>query len=684
MLVSIGWLPYGVLKGLIKLVLGIFKIIKTVFSFRNGRAFLSFGLTLTIVFSVFSVGVWWFWKEVLSDMPGIEKIYFPPALSTRIVDRNGKNLYVFYQNENRSWISLSQIPTHLIQATIAIEDKDFFTHSGFSVKSIVRALWANKDSKAGENLQGGSTITQQLVKNVFLSKEKSWRRKIREVILAVTLESKLSKEQILERYFNQVPYGGEIYGIQEASRKYFGKEVNDLNLAESSFLAGLPAAPSSYSPLSGIEFAKKRQGRVLEEMVKSGNISESDAKNVFSQNLQIQNDKTKIDAPHFVFYVKDILKDKFGYDKLGSEGVVVKTSLDLELQTFTDKVVSDEVGKVARLRIGNGSAMVVDVKNGDVLAMSGSKDYWAKDIDGKYNITTAERQPGSSIKPINYLNALMKGATLSTTIDDGPVSYKIPGQKPYAPQNYNGKYMGRVTLRTALASSLNIPSVKLLDRYGINSMIDLAQSMGINTWDDRSRFGLSLSLGAGEVKMTEISQAYSIFANMGEKIDINPVVSIHDYLGREVYQKKVSGKNIFDSRYAYLINSALSDDVARSPIFGRGSKLVIPGKTVAVKTGTTNSLRDNWAIGWTPSYLVAAWVGNNDNSPMSWVASGISGATPIWNRIMHQMIDKREDEKWEAPTGVVKARACGREDWFVSGSEKNVDCPPVPSVTPMP
>ncbi len=660
---------------------GPFKILKKVWGVKKPWIW----IFISLLFGLIALGLWWTYENILDDLPDIAKIYEPPFLTSKIRDRNGKLLYVFYQRENRTWVPLTSIPLELIEATIAIEDKEFFSHKGFSLKSIVRALWLNLGREDGDNLQGGSTITQQLVKNVFLSGEKSWRRKVREVVLSVLIEQKLSKEQILERYFNQVPYGGEVYGAQEASRRYFGKDVQDINLAEATFLAGLPAAPSSYSPYGeSLEIARKRQSRVLEEMLKMGLITQEKALEVNKTPIVILNDRTKIEAPHFVFYVRDILRESFGYSRLDSAGINITTSLDLDTQKMSDGIVGEEVAKVKRLRIGNGAALVLDVSNGDVLAMSGSKDYFAKDIDGKYNITTALRQPGSSIKPINYVNALMRGATLATTIDDSPVVYRVSGQKPYAPQNYNKKYMGRVTLKTALASSLNIPSVKLLDKYGINSMVDTAQKMGINSWQDRSRFGLSLALGAGEVKMIELASAYSIFANMGKKIEINPILRIDDYLGNKIYTKIVEPVANLPPEYAFLINSALSDDVARSPIFGRGSKLVIPGKTVAVKTGTTNSLRDNWVVGWTPKYLVATWVGNNDNTPMSWVASGISGATPIWNRIIHSLIDPRKDEGWSPPEGVKKIKICGRDEWFVNGSEKGIECPPPITPTPTP
>ncbi len=678
-LIAIGYPFYWIGNWMITIIL------KYLRSVRIGCFGLIGLITITIVFFALSLSFWLLYKSCLRDLPSLEKIYNLPALSSRIKDKDGRILYVFYQNEHRTWVPLAKIPPILIQATLAIEDKEFFNHHGFSIKGIVRALWVNFRDKGNDEVQGGSTITQQLVKNVLLGKEKTWRRKIREIVLAVILEQKLTKEQILERYFNQVPYGGEIYGVQEASQKYFAKDVWDINIAQATFLAGLPAAPSAYSPTgANWEAAKKRQLRVLEEMIKNHNLTMDEAQQVANTELVIENSKIDIEAPHFVFYVKDFLEKKFGYGRLDFAGLNITTSLDSELQKFSDLAVASEVARVNSLRIKNGAALILDVTNGNVLAMSGSKSYYAKDIDGKFNVTTALRQPGSSIKPINYVLALMNGQTLASSIDDSPITYKIPGQKPYTPQNYNKKFLGRVSLKTALASSLNIPSVKLLEQNGVDNMINLAEKMGINSWQDRSRFGLSLALGAGEVQMTELAQAYSIFANLGKKVEVNPVVEIKNYLGETIYQKQVESRQVFEDKYAFLINMALSDDSARAPIFGYGSKLKIPGKTVAVKTGTTNSLRDNWAIGWTPKYLVASWVGNNDNTPMSWVASGVSGATPIWNQIVHKLVDNRPDETWISPNGVIKAKICGKEEWFVAGSEKNVKCPPPPSPTPSP
>jgi len=657
-----------------------------VIKIENNKSYTKIYLGLFGIFILLTVFVFWFYRVIMLNLPNVNEIYNPPKLSTKIYDRKGVLLYTFYKDENRSWVELNKIPKEMVEATLAIEDKDFFNHKGISIKGIFLALWHNLKNNDDSQLRGGSTITQQLVKNVFLSGEKTWKRKITELILSIMVENKLTKNEILERYFNQVAYGGETYGIEAASEKYFGKKIENISLNEATFLAGLPAAPSSYLPNGqGLSLAYQRQRQVIEQMVIAGFINQQVANDLFLNNVEIIKEDKGIKAPHFVFYVKEYLQNKLGFENIERRGLSIYTTLDFETQKMAEKIVSDEVLKVSRLKIGNGAAMVTDPRSGDILAMVGSKNYWASDIDGKFNITTAQRQPGSSIKPINYLLGLERGKSLSSLIDDSPITYQIKGQKPYSPQNYNGKYMGRVSLKTALASSLNIPSVKLLNENGVENMINLAESMGITTWDDRSRFGLSLALGAGEVKMVEMAEAYSIFSQLGNRVIINPILKINNYLGESVYQKNVEVKYVTEPKYAYLIDMALSDDSARAPIFGLGSKLKIANKTVAVKTGTTNSLKDNWCIGWTPEVMVLAWVGNNDNTPMSWVASGISGATPIWNLIMKEILSKNlSDVSWNMPAGIYSAKSCGKEGLFTDSREINLECPIIsPTLAPI-
>jgi len=623
-----------------------------------------------------AIGIGWgaksFYTEIVTTLPSIEQIETLPPMSSKIMDREGKLLYKFYKDENRSWLPLNKIPQFLIWATIAVEDKEFYSHSGFSARGILRSIEYNIKNK-GE-LRGGSTITQQLVKNVFLNNEKTWKRKIKEVILAVLVEWKLDKNQILEKYFNQVSYGGEAYGVEEASLKYFGKNVWEINSAEATFLAGLPAAPSLYSPYDDFEKARLRQKQVLVEMIKAGFINQETGQKILSKPIKLAENQITIKYPHFVFYVKDYVENKLGYTEIEKKGLTIKTTIDENIQDESTRIVEEEVGKLGNLLISNGAAVVIDPKTGEVLAMVGSKNYWATDIDGKFNVTLSPRQPGSAIKPINYSLALIRGKTLLSMVEDSPVVYKIAGQKDYIPKNYNGKYAGKVTIKQALASSLNIPSVKILNENGVAKMIELGQKMGITTWEDKDRFGLSLALGAGEVKMIDLASAYTTFANLGDRVEINPVLEMTDYMGEIIYTKEVKKERVIPSEVAFLINEALSDDVARRLVFSPGSLLNISGKKVAVKTGTTNNLRDNWCIGWTPSYLVASWVGNNDNRPMSWVASGISGATPIWHKIMSAVLEGRENETWDVPSGIQKVNVCGKEEYVISGQELSTEC----------
>ena len=670
-LIIIGWPVWSIIKWIISRLRKI--------RFKKNRDIHWGWLLATASMILVIAGTWWFYENIIIDLPNVNEIYNPPKMSTKILDRNGHLLFKFYQDENRSWVPFDKIPQTLVLATLAIEDKNFYNHHGLSIKGMVQAAYYNLFKKSqDQNLRGGSTITQQLVKKVFFTDEKTLARKIKEIILSVMAERKLSKNEILERYFNQVSYGGESYGVEEASLKYFGKDIWETNAAETAYLAGLPAAPSSYSPFSNDpSLGFLRQKHVVEEMVSAGYIDGEKANEILAEKINIIDQKPNIKAPHFVFYVRDYLLNKFGFDNVERRGLVITTSLDLDIQKKAEVIVKEEVQNNSKLRISNGAALVTDTKTGQILAMVGSKAYNAIDIDGKYNVTTALRQPGSSIKPINYLLALMKGWTLASTVVDEPVVYQMRGQKPYSPQNYDGKNRGLVTLRTALASSLNIPSVKILAQNGVDNMINLAKLMGITTWNERNRFGLALALGSGEIKMTEIATAYGVFATLGKKIEPEPVLEIKNYLNEVIFKAKTESQEIIDPKLAFLIDDVLSDNNARAPIFGLNSKLKINGKTVAVKTGTTNILRDNWCIGWTPSYLVAAWVGNNDNSPMSWVASGISGATPIWNRIMTGLVANEPNETWAVPNGVYKANVCGKEEYFVDDTEKKVICPAV-------
>ncbi|MDO8551378.1 MAG: PBP1A family penicillin-binding protein [bacterium] len=625
-------------------------------------------------------------------------------ISTKIYDRNGTLLYKIYHNENRSLVTLDQVPLSLRQATIAIEDAEFYRHYGFSIKGISRSLYENVVSG---RLSGGSTITQQLVKNTLLTSERTWQRKIKEFILAILVESNFSKDEILQMYLNEVGYGGSAYGIEEASQLYFGKTVKDLNLSQAAILAGLPASPTTYSPFGAHpELALERQAKVLQRMVEESYLTKEEAEKAKEEKLTFSPQRTDMLAPHFVMYVKEILVKQYGEKTVEQGGLEVKTSLDLPIQKAAEQIVAEEIKSLNRLHVTSGATLVTKPKTGEILAMVGSKDYYDTQAQGNFNVTTALRQPGSSIKPVNYAVALSMGFTPATIIPDTLITYQIAGQDPYTPRNYDGSYHGNVPLRVALGSSYNIPAVKVLSAMGVNRMIEQGKKMGITTWNDPYRFGLSLTLGGGEVKMTDMATAYGTLANQGTRIDLNPILEVKDYHGR-ILQKidtqnwKVESKETaaLSPQIAYLLTNILSDNWARTPTFGPSSQLVIPDHTVAVKTGTSNNLKDNWTIGYTPSFLTAVWVGNNDASPMSYIASGVTGASPIWHKIMSELLKDQANEEFEIPQGINKISICSitgtlpcngcptREEWFITGTEPRTHCSPEqlrPTVTPAP
>jgi 1A family penicillin-binding protein len=581
------------------------------------------------------------------------------AVSTKIYDRQGQLLYKIYRNQNRTLIKLEEIPLSVIQATIAVEDAEFYSHRGFSWKAIFRAAIKNL---GGDKLYGGSTITQQLVKNALLTPERTWRRKVKEIVLSLLVENKFTKDEILQMYLNEVPYGSTAYGIEEASQLYLDKSAKELTLAQSALLAGLPASPTTYSPFGSYpEKAKERQEFVLYRMKQEGYISEEERKQAVEETIRLAPQRTDIKAPHFVMYIKELLAQKYGERMVEEGGLEVKTSLDLALQEEVQKIVQQEIDQLARLHITNGAALVTNPQTGEVLAMIGSKDYFNESIDGNVNVTLRPRQPGSSIKPVNYAVALQNGFTPATVISDTPITYQVAGQPPYSPKNYDNQFHGNVPLRIALASSYNVPAVKVLAAFGVNRMIEQGQKMGITTWNEPSRFGLSLTLGGGEVKMTDMAVAYGTLANLGGRVNLNPILEVKNYKGEilEKAPKEVSKEFALPSTIAYLLTNILSDPQARIPAFGPRSWLNIQGHShVAVKTGTTQNLRDNWTIGYSPDYVTVVWVGNNDNTPMSYVASGVTGASPIWNKIMTLLLKDLPDKEFPAPEELKRVEIC--------------------------
>lgn len=604
-------------------------------------------------------------------------------VSTKIYDRNGTLLYKIYKDKNRTVVPLDRIPTHVRLAILAAEDAEFYDHPGFSLRGISRAFFSNLRSG---KLQGGSTITQQLVKNALLTPEKTLIRKIKELILSVRVEMTFSKDEILEMYLNEVSFGGTSYGIEEASREYFGKDVENLDLAEAAFLAGLPKSPTKFSPYgANPSLAFERQREVLRLMRINRFITSDQEEEAANTRIVLSPPRSEIKAPHFVMYVRQLLVDEFGEEMVEKGGLEVVTTLDLRIQELAEKVVKDEVNKLKSIHVTNGASVVLNPKNGEILAMVGSKDYFDTTGDGNVNVVLANRQPGSSIKVVNYAYALSHGFNPSSILDDSPVAFAVPGQPLYAPKNYDGQFKGKVSVRTALAESRNIPAVKILASYGVGKMIELGQKMGITTWDDTSRFGLSLTLGGGEVKLIELAQVYATIANGGDKVKANPIIQIKDYKGREIWKDNFDlSEKVIDPRVAYLLIDILKDNIARSGEFGLSSYLVIKNHPeVAVKTGTSNDLRDNLTVGFNQDYLTAVWVGNNDNSPMSRIASGVTGASPIWNKIMSALLNEKVSLDWKAPDGLIRAFDClaGKEDWFL---EENRPTKPCSQITPPP
>ncbi len=578
--------------------------------------------------------------------------------SSEIFDRNGKLLYEIYADKRRVPVSLSEVPQNLKNATLAIEDANFYKHGGFDVRGLLRGLYRTVIEK---RLQGGSTLTQQLVKNALLTPERTISRKIKEAILTIATEMMYSKDQILEMYFNQTPYGGTLWGVQAAAKGIFNKDVKDLDLAESALIAGLPASPTRYSPFSYPEAAKKRQTMVLDRMLELKLINQEDYDKAKSEQLNYYVSKTGIEAPHFVFYVKELLAEKYGIQKLTEGGLKITTSLDLDLQKMTEATVSAEITGLEKYKVSNGAAMITNPKTGEILAMVGSVDYFSDKIDGKYNVTTALRQPGSSIKPLNYAVGIETGKiTAATVMDDNPTCFGQVNQKNYCPTNYGGAYHGLQTIRNSLANSLNIAAVKVLKLNGLETFVASASAMGLSTFKNASDYGLSLTLGGGEVTMTDMTVAYGVLANMGLKQDLQPILKVEDKDGKILEEYKYeAGPRVMSRETGYIIQQILSDDGARSMVFGRGSKLNIKGHPeVAVKTGTTNDMRDNWTMGYTPDYVVATWVGNNDNSKMGGLVSGTTGAAPIWNGIMTQLLNGKEIKQPTRPAGIVGMNVC--------------------------
>ncbi len=623
---------------------------------------------------------------ILNDLPNPEEFETRQvAQSTKIFDRTGKTLlYEIHGEEKRTTVPYDEIPESVKKSTISIEDKDFYNHGGFSIPSMINGAIIEPLTGKRDQARGGSTITQQLAKNAFLSSERTLVRKFKELIVAYELEKKYSKDEILNLYLNQIPYGSNAYGIEAAAQTFFGKRASELNLAESALLASLPKATSYYSPWGkNLPELLDRKNLVLEKMKEYGYISEKEMKNAEKFQLEFAPQATNLKAPHFVLAVQDYLNKKYGEEYVRTAGLNVITTLDWELQQIAENSVLEGANRNTELYDGHNAALVAqDATNGQILAMIGSKDYFASPepedcnpglnckFEGNFNVATQGlRQPGSSIKPFTYVTAFKKGLTPDTVLFDLETEFDATGlpENSYKPGNFDETFRGPVTLRTALAQSINIPAVKTLYIAGIDNMLGLAKDFGITTLTERSRYGLSLVLGGGEITLKELVGAYSVFAQEGIKHEQAMILLVTDFKGSLIEKYEDSAKQVIDPQYPRLINDILTDLDKRAGLFQSSLGLTIfPGHEVAMKTGTTNDYRDAWTIGYTPDLVVGVWTGNNDNTPMQRRGSSILAAVPIWSEFMNQALKKRPLISFNKPNPITVQKPMFNKEHIVN------------------
>lgn len=580
--------------------------------------------------------------------------------STKIYDRTGSVLlYEIHGDEKRTVIPFDQIPQFVKQATIVVEDENFYSHPAFDWRGVARAL--SVDLLSGARVQGGSTITQQLVKNAFLTSEKTFSRKIRELILALRMERAYSKDEILGLYLNQIPYGSNAYGVEAASQKFFSVSADHLTLAQAAVLAALPQRPTYYSPHgSNVAQLKARQEFILGKMYSKGFITQKQLGDAKKEKLVFAPPGNSFIAPHFVFYVREYLDSRYGEGYVERAGLKVVTTLDANLQNIAEDAVREGAKRNKKLYNGQNAALVAqDPNTGEILAMVGSADYFDIAHDGNFNVATQGlRQPGSSFKPFAYLTAFQRGYTPDTIVFDLPTEFDTTNdpKNSYAPENYDHKYRGPMTLRDALAQSINVVAAKVMYLAGIDNTLETAKKLGISTLTDRSRYGLSLVLGGGEVKLVEMVNAYSVFATEGIKTGQVSVLKVQDATGHILEEHVPAQERIFDPEPIRQLNDVLSDPVARAPLFGPNGALTVPGHEIAAKTGTTNDFHDAWTIGYTPSLVAGVWVGNNDNSPMNVGGSSILAAAPIWNAFMKQALTSSTQVFFTRPQGIATSK----------------------------
>ena len=633
------------------------------------------------------VGGFILWASSLRipDLSSIENRQI--SQSTKIYDRTGEILlFAFHGQANRTVVPLEDIAPSVRNASIAIEDNEFYSHLGIKPTAIVRAVLSNilvYLNISDGYTQGGSTITQQVVKNALLTQDRRLSRKIKEWVLAVRLERLISKDRILEIYLNESPYGGNIYGVEEASMAFFGKHAKDLSIAESAYIAALPQAPTYYSPYGNHKDALEgRKNLVLRKMREFNYITEEEYENALAERVAFQAQKdTSIKAPHFVFYVREYLANKYGERALTEGGLRVITSLDYTLQSKAEEIaLRGALANEKKFNAENIGLVAVDPRSGEILTMVGSRNYFDKAIDGNYNIALALRQPGSAFKPFVYATAFKKGYTPDTVVFDLKTQFSTAcapdnfskADPCFSPDNYDGEFRGPVSFRNALAQSLNVPSVKVLYLAGLRESLRTARDMGITTLKGPERYGLTLVLGGGEVTLLDLTSAYGVFANDGVRFGPHAVLRVEDNLGNVLESYEPEPTEAIAPEIARTVTDVLSDNEARSPAFGEDSALHFPGRSVAAKTGTTNDYRDAWIVGYTPTIAVGAWAGNNDNTPMQKKVAGFIIA-PLWHELMAEALKGVPEERFPpAPPVPEDIKPILRGAWQAEGGAHDI------------
>lgn len=630
---------------------------------RLGRLFVWFEFAaiagLAIFLFVFGAGIIW---ATVAPLPSIENFESRKvAESTKIYDRTGNIiLYDVHGTMRRTEVAFEDISIHIRNATIAIEDDTFYEHNGFRPRSFLRAVLVNLRLRPGIVGQGGSTITQQVVKNTLLTKDKTIVRKAKEIILALRLEKVYTKDQILATYLNEAPYGGTIYGVEEASKYFFGMSAADVTLAEAAYLAAMPQAPTRYSPYgSHRDELENRKNLVLRRMKELGFIEEAAYEEALAEKVEFQSEsETGIKAPHFVFYVREYLEEKYGADTVAHGGLQVITTLDYDLQKKAEEIVSARaLENEKNFNAENAGLVAIDPKTGQVLTMVGSRGFFDENIDGMVNVTVTPQQPGSAFKPFVYATALEKGYTPETIVFDLKTQFTAhcaandleTHDECYAPGNYDNVLRGPMTLRNALAQSVNIPAVKVLYLAGVDASIDTARKLGITTLENKDQYGLTLVLGGGEVYLLDMVGAYATFAHDGVKNPVASILRVEDRDGEILEEFESKPGRVIEAQVARSISDILSDNNARAPAFGQTSSLSFTDYSVAVKTGTTNDYRDAWIVGYTPGIAAGAWAGNNDNSPMEKRVAGFIVA-PLWREFMDYALQKYPPEPFIPPS----------------------------------